>query len=120
MKSRKICGSHPAHADDEKRREKDAERETSRIACEAASDLTALEIDRQNPSTSRQNLDAQEPDVALLTLDTIARGSLSIVSFERYVAYKQALLVGDKDLIALSLAIFIQDLFSGSSSTTLH
>lgn len=60
--------------------------------------------------------------MALLTADTIARGSLSVHSFERYLAYKQALLLSDQDLqsVSLTLLVFIQGLYLERADTTLH
>jgi hypothetical protein len=60
--------------------------------------------------------------VALLTIDSIAQGSLLPQSFRRYEAYKQALLESGEDTqsVVIALSLFVWDVFKGRPSSTLH
>ena len=115
MKS-KTFGPRASQARDGKLAEKDAEWEASITLADEASGV-AEKLDR-----SSQNKFRQRPEALLMTLDTIAEGSLSPSSLARYEAYKFALIGSDQDLqlVADTLAVFIRDLFIGSSNTTLH
>ena len=64
----------------------------------------------------------QETLAALLTIDTIAKGSLLPRSFSRYEAYKQALLESGQDSqsVVIALSVFVWDLFKRRPSSTLH
>lgn len=63
-----------------------------------------------------------ETAAALLTIDTIAEGSLPSRSILRYRAYRQALLESEPDIqwVIVTLSMFVWDLFKRRSSTTLH
>jgi hypothetical protein len=75
-----------------------------------------------DPSVAHALRNSQETAAALLTLDTIAEGSLLPKSFRRYEAYKQALMVSEEETesVIITLWLFVWDLFEGRSSTTLH
>ena len=64
----------------------------------------------------------QETLAALLTIDTIAEGSLLPQSFRRYEAYKQALLESGEDIqsVVIALSLFVWDMFKRRPSSTLH
>lgn len=64
----------------------------------------------------------QETLAALLTIDTIAKGSLLPQSFRRYEAYKQALLESGQDIqsVVVALSLFVWDVFKRRPSSTLH
>jgi hypothetical protein len=70
-------------------------------------------------TTLRQD---RETLAALLTIDTIAKGSLLPLSFRRYEAYKQALLESDQDIqsVVVALSLFVWDVFKRRPSSTLH
>lgn len=59
---------------------------------------------------------------ALLTIDTIAEGTLTSRSIDRYRAYRQALLDSEQDIqhVLITLSLFVWDLFMRRSNTTLH
>ena len=118
MKTRTAPRARPA--DRGKRREENAARDETINTSEPATELPANTSD--SASMLNQYKRQQESDVALLTLDTIARGSLSMHSFERYRAYKRALLLSDQDLqsVSLTLILFIQGLYLEREDTTLH
>lgn len=112
MKTRTTPRPRPAYRG--KRREEIAARDVTLTTSEPATELPA-----SDGATYERR---PELAVALLTLDTIARGSLSVHSFERYLAYKRALLLGDQDLqsVSLTLIVFIQGLYLEHPDTTLH
>jgi hypothetical protein len=70
-------------------------------------------------TTLRQD---RETLAALLTIDTIAKGSLLPQSFRRYEAYKQALLESGEDIqsVVIALTLFVWDVFKRRPSSTLH
>jgi hypothetical protein len=80
-----------------------------------------LLLDQASPvaTTLRQD---QETLAALLTIDTIAKGSLLPQSFMRYEAYKQALLGSGEDIqtVVIALSLFAWDLFNRRPNSTLH
>lgn len=65
---------------------------------------------------------SSETAAALLTVDTIAEGSLPPRSINRYRAYRQALLDSEQDIpcVIVTLSLFVWDLFKRRSTTTLH
>jgi hypothetical protein len=59
---------------------------------------------------------------ALLTIDTIAKGSLLPQALNRYEAYKLALLENGEDVqaVVIALSLFVWDLIKRRSNSTLH
>lgn len=90
--------------------------------CEPMPIPVALDSPAPDREHTRQERNAHEMATALLTLDTIARGSLPTGSLERYEAYRCALIESDQDVqsVSLTLMLFTCDLFHQHSSTTLH
>lgn len=64
----------------------------------------------------KHNDSLYDPDAAPARVDAIAAATLSSKLLERYVAYKQALLVREQvhAAIVATLTLFVSDLFEGS------
>jgi hypothetical protein len=91
----------------------------------AAPDANAEKLDPVSaPASSVANTLRQDRETlaALLTINTIAEGSLLPQSFRRYEAYKQALLESGEDIqsVVIALSLFVWDVFKRRPSSTLH
>ena len=119
MKSSKPLGRRASATRDGERLQLNADGETAAMSPNDASGAEAPESDKRS---LHQDEIAQHTHANLMTLDTIACGSLSPAALARYEAYKCALIVSDHDLesVAQTLAVFMRDLYVGSPSTTLH
>ena len=87
----------------------------------ASADKPASVLDPDSSVTTTVT-EEQGTLAALLTIDTIAKGSLPPHFFSRYQAYRQGLLASGQDIqsVAIALSLFVWDLFKRRPNSTLH
>lgn len=93
-----------------------AEQGTPEPDLRESSSLLAFERETKGCETST------DLATAFLTIDTIAKGSLSPPAFARYEAYKRALIDHERDIpsTVLTLSLFVWDLLEERERVNLH